>query len=127
MAMVVIDNQDRVILDNHNYKTLVSDLDKGEPALYFLQVLREKMGDLWSQLQGNEQGFNNREFRIEGKGNRRDRWFSCAGNWFIENDVDADAFFENTSKQSDTDHNRHHQTAPAYGRVTYPDLKNHHV
>ncbi|MGZ8186719.1 MAG: nitrogen fixation negative regulator NifL [Methylobacter sp.] len=99
MAMVVIDNQDRVILDNHNYKTLVSDLDKGEPALYFLQVLREEMGDLWSQLQTNEQGFNNREFRIEGKGNRRDRWFSCAGNWFIENEVDADAFFENTSKQ----------------------------
>jgi nitrogen fixation negative regulator NifL len=57
------------------------------------------MGDLWSQLQSKEQGFNNREFRIESKGSQKNRWFSCAGNWFIENEVNADAFFEQTSKQ----------------------------
>jgi nitrogen fixation negative regulator NifL len=99
IAMVVIDNQDRVILDNHKYKELVSDLDKGEPAAFFLQLLRNEMGDLWQHIQSNEQGFNNREFRIEGKGKRKTRWFSCAGNWFIENEVNADAFFENASKQ----------------------------
>ena len=99
IAMVVIDDQDRVILDNHNYKVLVSDLGKGEPATFFLQLLRHEMGDLWQHIQSNEQGFNNREFRIEGKGSRKTRWFSCAGNWFIENEVNADAFFENASKQ----------------------------
>ena len=99
IAMVVIDDQDRVILDNHMYKALVTDLDKGEPATFFLQLLRDEMGDLWQQTQRNEQGFNNREFRIEGKANRRTRWFSCAGNWFMENSVNADAFFENASKQ----------------------------
>ena len=99
LAMVVLDNQDKVILDNHMYKALVSDLDKGEPASYFLDKLREEMGDLWSQLQSNEQGFTNREFRVDGKGHRRTRWFSCAGNWFVENEVNADAFFEAASKQ----------------------------
>ena len=99
IAMVVIDDQDKVILDNHMYKALVSDLDKGEPASYFLQLLRNEMGDLWRQTQSNEQGFTNREFRIEGKGSRRTRWFSCAGNWFMENEVNADAFFEQVSKQ----------------------------
>ena len=99
IAMVVIDDQDRVILDNHMYKALVSDLDKGEPATLFLQLLRHEMGDLWQYTQSNEQGFNNREFSIEGKGNRRARWFSCAGNWFMENEVNADAFFENVSKR----------------------------
>lgn len=99
MAMVVIDDQDKVILDNHNYKALISDLDKGEPAIYFLKLLRDEMGDLWTQLQSHEQGFNNREFRIEGKTGRRARWFSCAGNWFKENEIHADAFFENASKQ----------------------------
>ena len=99
IAMVVIDDQDRVILDNHMYKALVTDLDKGEPATFFLQLLRNEMGDLWQQTQRNEQGFNNREFRIEGKGNRRTCWFSCAGNWFMENSVNADAFFDNASKQ----------------------------
>jgi nitrogen fixation negative regulator NifL len=99
IAMVVIDDQDKVILDNHNYKALVSDLDKGEPATFFLQLLRHEMGDLWQQIQSNEQGFNNREFRIEGKGNRRPRWFSCAGNWFMENAVNANAFFDHAAKQ----------------------------
>jgi len=99
IAMVVIDDRDRVILDNHNYKALVSDLDKGEPATYFLKLLRDEMGDLWSQLQSKEQGFNNREFKIESKGSQKIRWFSCAGNWFVENEVNADAFFDNTSKQ----------------------------
>ena len=99
IAMVVLDDQDRVILDNHNYKALVSDLDKGEPATYFLRLLREEMGDLWSQLQSKDQGFNNREFRVESKGSQKTRWFSCAGNWFIENEVNADTFFNNTSKQ----------------------------
>ncbi|MFA6051286.1 MAG: nitrogen fixation negative regulator NifL [Methylobacter sp.] len=99
IAMVVLDDQDRVILDNHNYKALVSDLDKGEPATYFLQLLRDEMGDLWSELQSKEQGFNNREFKVESKGSQKVRWFSCAGNWFIENEVNADAFFQNASKQ----------------------------
>ncbi len=99
IAMVVIDDQDKVILDNHNYKALVSDLDKGEPATYFLKLLRDEMGDLWTQLQSKEQGFNNREFKIESKGSQKIRWFSCAGNWFVENEVNADAFFDNTSKQ----------------------------
>ncbi|MGR9013122.1 MAG: nitrogen fixation negative regulator NifL [Gammaproteobacteria bacterium] len=99
IAMVVIDDQDRVILDNHNYKALVSDLDKGEPATYFLKLLRDEMGDLWSQLQSKEQGFTHREFKVESKGSHKTRWFSCAGNWFLENEVNADAFFENASKQ----------------------------
>ena len=99
IAMVVIDDQDQVILDNHMYKALVSDLDKGEPAAFFLQLLRNEMGDLWQHTQSNKQGFNNREFRIEGKGNRKTHWFSCAGSWFMENEVNADAFFENTPKQ----------------------------
>jgi nitrogen fixation negative regulator NifL len=98
-AMVVLDDQDNVILDNHNYKALVSDLDKGEPATYFLQLLREEMGDLWSELQSKDQGFNHREFRVETKRNQKIKWFSCAGNWFKENDINADAFFQKTSKQ----------------------------
>ena len=95
IAMVVIDDNDKVILDNQLYKALVSDLDKSEPAHYFLQLLREEMQELWLDLQANNQGFSNREFRVETKGGHGIRWFSCAGNWFIENEVTADAFFAN--------------------------------
>ena len=99
MAMVVIDDQDQVILDNHMYKAMVSDLDKGEPAKYFLKLLRQELGASWQEIQNNQHGFNNHEYKIEGKGNRPVRWFSCAGNWFTETSVNADAFFENVSKQ----------------------------
>ncbi|MCX7087092.1 MAG: nitrogen fixation negative regulator NifL [Methylococcales bacterium] len=97
-AMVVLDDQDQVILDNQLYKALVSDLGKGEPARYFLRLLRDEMGESWTQLQSREEGFNNREFRVETRKFQGARWFSCAGNWFVEKKVNADAFFEDHSK-----------------------------
>lgn len=99
LAMVVIDEQDAVILDNHMYKQLVSDLGRGEPAAYFLRMLREEMGVLWQELQEKEQGFSNREFKVETKGGQKVRWFSCDGNWFTENEVKVDAFFDDSLKR----------------------------
>jgi nitrogen fixation negative regulator NifL len=99
IAMVVIDDNDRVILDNQLYKALVSDLGKNEPAHFFLQLLRDEMEEAWLDLQDNNQGFSHREFRVETKGGQSVRWFSCAGNWFVENEVSADAFFADDQKK----------------------------
>jgi nitrogen fixation negative regulator NifL len=99
IAMVVVDDDDRVILDNQLYKALVTDLGKGEPAQYFLQLLRDEMSEAWQDLQDNNRGFTNREFRVETKSGRGVRWFSCSGNWFIENEVAADAFFTDNEKK----------------------------
>jgi nitrogen fixation regulatory protein len=98
-AIVLLDEQDRVVLDNDPYKALVSDLGKGEPAAYFLKLLRDEMGDLWQHLEATQQHFINREFQVETKGRLGTLWFSCAGNWFIEKEVNVDAFFEDNSKQ----------------------------
>lgn len=117
IAMVVVDEHDKVILDNQLYKALVSDLGKGEPAQYFLQLLRDELDDYWLDLQANNQGFTNREFRIETKNGLDARWFSCAGNWFVENEVAADAFFANNTKKyliltlTDITKQRHHLEA----------------
>ena len=92
IAMVVLNEHDQVVLDNHLYKALVSDLDKKEPALYFLQLLREEMGSSWQKCQEKLQGFSQREFRVERK-NKSARWFSCSGSWFSESVSKADAFF----------------------------------
>lgn len=99
VAIVVLDDQDRVVLDNQLYKTLVSDLDKNEPARYFLELLRLEMGELWQTLQETNQGFNHREFRVEVKNGQAVRWFSCAGNWFVEKEVTADTFFVQQEKK----------------------------
>lgn len=117
IAMVVVDDNDNVILDNQLYKALVSDLGKGEPAHYFLQLLRDEIGEAWQDLLNTNQGFSNREFRVEVKNGQGVRWFSCAGNWFVENEVAADAFFDNCEKKyliltlTDITKQRHHLEA----------------
>jgi nitrogen fixation negative regulator NifL len=98
IAMVVLDEHNQVLLDNHLYKALVSDLDKKEPALYFLQLLQQEMGELWQHYQDNLQGFSQREFRVERK-NKSARWFSCSGSWISETVSQADAFFSQESKR----------------------------
>jgi len=92
VAMAVLDSDKRVVLDNQMYKMLISELDKPEPALFFLEALEQDMGDLWNAAT-TRQGFTNREIRYDGTGIRGTRWFSCSGNWFTENDVCADTFF----------------------------------
>ncbi|AEF99873.1 nitrogen fixation negative regulator NifL [Methylomonas methanica] len=97
VAMVVLDRANRIVLDNQMYKMLISELGYAEPALFFLEALQQDMGDLWSTLDTHPQGFSNREIRVEGIGRRGTRWFSCSGNWFCENDTDADNFFSRQS------------------------------
>lgn len=99
VAMVVLDSDNRIILDNQMYKMLISELGQTEPALFFLEALKQDMGDLWTSLSEQPQGFSNREIRVEGAGRRGTRWFSCSGNWFGEDATQADNFF---TKQSST-------------------------
>ena len=102
VAMVVLDSDNRIVLDNQMYKMLISELGYSEPALFFLEALQLDMGDLWANRGDPSQprrGFSNREIRVEGIGRRGIRWFSCSGNWFHEEDADADSFFSKQSKE----------------------------
>ncbi|MGR8929866.1 MAG: nitrogen fixation negative regulator NifL [Gammaproteobacteria bacterium] len=102
VAMVVLDNENRIVLDNQMYKMLISELGHPEPALFFMDALQLDMGDLWARPDDSAQhrlGFNNREIRVEGIGRRGTRWFSCSGNWFSESDTDADSFFSKQAKE----------------------------
>lgn len=92
VAVAVIDCENRVVLDNHSYKALISDLGIDEPADHFLGLIREEMGDAWSKLQENGQSFDHREYRID-RTPKSARWFSCAGAFFYENAIHADNFF----------------------------------
>lgn len=97
VAMAVLDSEHHIILDNQMYKMLISELGYPEPAHFFLDALQQEFGDLWTRDMALRGSFNNREIRVEGIGRRGTRWFSCSGNWFSENDTQADSFF---SKQS---------------------------
>lgn len=78
MAIALLDNDRRVILDNHAYKTLVTDLGVPEPALLLLEVLGEAKSN---------------EVRIERSGGRKPRWFSCTRLPVEMCDESADGFF----------------------------------
>jgi len=92
VAIVLLDDKERVVLDNQEYKKLVSDLGK-EPALKLLAALREQMGDAFATAHDKHRNIAAREVCIETP-KKTSRWFSCAISWFEEHDVGADAFYE---------------------------------
>ena len=93
-VIALLDENGRVILDNHEYKKLVGDMRGREPAAEFLRALRESMGESFHHAYRVGQGFQDREVSFEPGGSGETRWFSCSGTWFRERDSSADAFFK---------------------------------
>jgi nitrogen fixation negative regulator NifL len=92
VAIVLLDENEHVLLDNQEYKKLVSDLGK-EPAVKLLSEIRAQMGNAFQLAQTRHHNIAAREVCIEFS-HRPDRWFSCAVSWFEEQDAGADAFYE---------------------------------
>ncbi len=97
VAAVLLDETDRIVLDNQAYKKLNSDLGLREPSLIFLEILREEMGDDWERLKAKGSGFRNLEIRYDLGGRLGPRWFACSGIWFDRGDGNVDDFFKKTA------------------------------
>jgi nitrogen fixation negative regulator NifL len=96
VAIVLLDENEKVILDNQEYKKLVGDLGGhlgGEPATRILQSVRARLGIDFEQASKTGRGFTGQEMRID-RGASEARWLSCAGSWFEEIDGSAEAFYE---------------------------------
>ena len=94
-VIALLDENGRVILDNHEYKKLVGDLRVREPAAEFLRALRETLGDEAFPWGGHaEHGFRDKEVSFDPGGRGHPRWFSCSGVWFRERDNSASTFFK---------------------------------
>lgn len=98
VAMVVLDQNDKVVLDNLQYKALFSELDHSEPIRLFIELLAQEMGDVRHYLMQNPQGFNNYEVRIDSRSKNHPQWFACSGKLFQEKSAHADGFFEDSSE-----------------------------
>lgn len=96
VAIVLLDENERVLLDNQEYKKLISDLGK-EPAVKLLASIRSQMGAAFEEAQRLHHNISAREVFIE-LPKRAARWFSCSVSWFEEQDVGADAFYEPQQK-----------------------------
>jgi nitrogen fixation negative regulator NifL len=95
MAFALLDDRDKVVIDNAEYKKLMGDLAMAEPASMMLAAIRAEMGsDFGAAGQAREgYAFLDREVRIERRGWSAPRWFSCSAVWVREDDDRADAFF----------------------------------
>jgi nitrogen fixation negative regulator NifL len=93
VAAVLLDEADRVVLDNRMYKALSGDLGLNEPARTFIDILRGEMAGDWERMKRQKSGFHNREIRFDRGGHHAPRWYACAGTWFSQEDDRIEAFF----------------------------------
>jgi nitrogen fixation negative regulator NifL len=96
MVIALLDVDDRVVLDNHEYKKLQGDLSMIEPAPMLMTAIRAGLEvDAPAQTSRHNSGyiFLDREVRIDPPGGKPPRWFSCSGSRVREDDAAADAFF----------------------------------
>ncbi|NTV94411.1 MAG: nitrogen fixation negative regulator NifL [Thiobacillus sp.] len=97
VAIVMLDERERVVLDNQEYKKLIGELGP-EPAATLLAALRADLGELFERARYSGRGFAGREVRHAVDG-RKTRWFACSGTWIDEQDGSADAFYEPARRQ----------------------------
>lgn len=96
MAIAVLSGEGKVELDNLEYKALMADSRSDEPAQWIL----EQLGIQYSGDQNSAaRDFSNREVCFDMGGSKRERWFSCSGTWFQENDGRAESFFEQRNER----------------------------
>lgn len=91
VVIALLDENGRVVLDNHEYKKLMGDLRVREPATLILDSVRADLGPSFGRAEDGGHAFSEHEIRIVAGGGQR--WFSCSGIWTERKD-DADGFFE---------------------------------
>lgn len=94
IAMALVDADDCVVLDNHEYKKLMGDLGMVEPASVLLAALRAELGHAFGTPRAGNVAFLEREVRVDRAGWKMPRWFSCSGTWVSRVEGEADAFFD---------------------------------
>lgn len=97
VAICLLDEDERVVLDNQEYKKLIGDIGR-EPAATLLAALREQLGAAVVDVRARQRPLRQAEVRIDQRG-RAPRWFACALSWFEEQDVSAEGFYAPRRRQ----------------------------
>lgn len=94
IAIALLDDQQQVVLENHEYKKLTDDLGVTEPALQVLAELRNTIGLAFEPPKLGGRNFVDEEICVHPASGKAVRWFSCSGSWFEQQDAKADSFFD---------------------------------
>lgn len=102
MVIAVLDVDDRVVLDNQEYKKLQADLGMAEPAPMLMTSIRAGLEAESALAKPGRRNsgyiFLDREVRLDLPGGKPPRWFSCSGSRVREDDSRADAFFAGSGR-----------------------------
>ncbi|HLA33853.1 MAG TPA: nitrogen fixation negative regulator NifL [Rhodocyclaceae bacterium] len=94
MVIALLDVDDRVVLDNHEYKKLQADLGMAEPASLLMTAIRASLElEAAKERRSSGYAFLDLDVRLDLPGGKAPRWFSCSGSCVREDDGTADAFF----------------------------------
>lgn len=98
VVMAMLNNDGKVLLDNHDYKKLMGDLRGQEPAELFLESLSDVIEHERKLAFDKRKGFLNREIAIKNHRGVETRWFDCSGVWVNEKNITADNYFSDTEE-----------------------------
>lgn len=90
VSIVLLDEAGKVVIENAAYKQLASDMKGRDPASQFLSALKVTPNHVTGSTRDE---FRNREVSFDPGEGREQRWFSCTGTWFTQQDTSADNFF----------------------------------
>jgi nitrogen fixation negative regulator NifL len=92
VAIALIDEAGKVVLDNPAYRKLVQEGGGDAATEELLPPFREVVGDEFLHAPGDRYGFEGREVSYEQPGCAT-RWFSCSATWVERCELTADSFF----------------------------------
>lgn len=99
VAVALLDENERVLLDNQEYKKLMGSFGKQEPATAILTSLRAELGEpAWLQLQQKGE-FVDQTLRFDRAGGLGPRWLAISGSWFLQSEPSAESFFAAAPKR----------------------------
>lgn len=98
VVMAMLNNEGKVILDNHDYKKLMGDLRGTEPAELFLASLSDVIEEDRKLAFSRRKGFINKEIAIKNSRGVETRWFNCSGVWVNEKNITADNYFSDSEE-----------------------------
>lgn len=93
VVVAVMDPTGKVLLDNQEYKKLLGDLKRQEPAAVLLRALAEQAELPIDEVRAQGRDFRNLEVRLDSAGGTGPRWFACSGTWVEAPDLAATAYF----------------------------------
>lgn len=95
MAVALLDQTGKVVLDNPAYMRALDDLGVSEPAHAVMDALHETLGEKFEYALAHRRVLLNHELRFERPG-AEPRWYACSLAWFEERPTAVDAYYQNT-------------------------------